>query len=368
MPHLNGILVDHLLEPLQNMPYRTAWVIDCLNYATMYPKFFRHVDNHHDVFYIFVTRGDFMKVPDKTRGGRRRRFRTTCPGVSRVLHNNVMVISCCSSYMYSIKLDNTSKCSFSCSVAEGLFNVWSNSSGNGRLGLSRFPTQPLERLNSKSEDQCQIDDFVIGVVACVLAHSGRNVELFSKDSRFFGANLRLPFTEYPFYMIVQTRHDRVGIPVYQKDAAELYRMADGTPNPNYEAPRHIEGAPVHLSLWNTKRKCEERLQRFRNSRATRPGLTGHTQEIDVSRPGLEDPVENLSESSFEDPITPEAYDDLKREGLYEEDPDCGYVIHEPKMSYSSVDRLRNLASFSDILQARTEPLDTRSRHRPQPLP
>ena len=87
MPHLNGILVDHLLEPLQNMPYRTAWVIDCLNYATMYPKFFRHVDNNHDVFYIFVTRGDFMKVPDKTRGGRRR-FVTTCPGVSRVLHKN----------------------------------------------------------------------------------------------------------------------------------------------------------------------------------------------------------------------------------------------------------------------------------------
>ena len=110
MPQLNGILVDHLLLPLQNLPYSKVHVIDCLNYATMYPKFFRHVDNDPSVFYIFATRGRFMGVPDKTRG--RRRFETTCPGVKSVLHENVMVISCCSSYMYTMKLDNASRCSY----------------------------------------------------------------------------------------------------------------------------------------------------------------------------------------------------------------------------------------------------------------
>ena len=86
----------------------------------MYPHFFRRVEIDPRVYYIFVTRGRFMNVPDKDRG--RQRFETTCPGVSSVAQDNVMVLSCCSTYMYSMKLDNASRCSFTCKVPEALFN------------------------------------------------------------------------------------------------------------------------------------------------------------------------------------------------------------------------------------------------------
>ena len=68
---MNGLLVDYFLAPLQRLRYRAVYVIDCLNYATHYPKLFNHVDNDPNVLYIFVGRGNFMSVPDKTRGDKR---------------------------------------------------------------------------------------------------------------------------------------------------------------------------------------------------------------------------------------------------------------------------------------------------------
>ncbi len=65
---LNGILVDHFLLPLQQLQYRTVWIIDCLNYGTIYPAFFDHVDIDKNIYYVFVFRGSMMSVPDKTNG------------------------------------------------------------------------------------------------------------------------------------------------------------------------------------------------------------------------------------------------------------------------------------------------------------
>ena len=37
MPQLNGILVEHLLLPLQQLRKQPIVIVDCLNYGTIYP-------------------------------------------------------------------------------------------------------------------------------------------------------------------------------------------------------------------------------------------------------------------------------------------------------------------------------------------
>ena len=109
MPTLNGILVDHFLQPLLDIArsaWSSIWVIDCLNYATMYPQFFNRVSNDPTVYYIFVVRGNFTAIPDK----QIKPFGTTCPGVTQIRDQNVMVISVCSSYMYNMKINTTPRC------------------------------------------------------------------------------------------------------------------------------------------------------------------------------------------------------------------------------------------------------------------
>ena len=105
MPRLNGLLVEHFLSMLTDIAktWASVWVIDCLNYSTMYPQFFDHVDRDPAVYYIFVVRGNFSAVPDKRRGDKP--FRTTCPGVENVAEDNVMVVSVCSTYLYSARLE-----------------------------------------------------------------------------------------------------------------------------------------------------------------------------------------------------------------------------------------------------------------------
>ena len=115
----------------------------------MYPQLFCSVEIYPRIYYIFVTRGRFMNVPDKNRG--RQRFETTCPAVISVTQRNVMVLSCCSGYMCSMRLDNASRCSFTCNVPEALINVWSLSSGSGG---PRFP-RSLAALDDLAKDQCQ---------------------------------------------------------------------------------------------------------------------------------------------------------------------------------------------------------------------
>ena len=122
MPQLDGILVEHLLLPLQRLRKQPVLIVDCLNYGTNYPKFFNRVQNDPNAYYIFVIRGNFMSVPDDRH--RNKILETTCPGVNIVASDNVMVVSVCSSYMFSIRLGNIPRCSTSCKVAEGLFNLW----------------------------------------------------------------------------------------------------------------------------------------------------------------------------------------------------------------------------------------------------
>ena len=98
MPTLNGILVEHFPQPIVDIArsaWSSIWVIDCLNYATMYPQFFNRVSNDPTVYYMFVVRGNVNAIRDK----KRKAFGTTCPGVSEIRDSNVMVISVCSSYM-----------------------------------------------------------------------------------------------------------------------------------------------------------------------------------------------------------------------------------------------------------------------------
>ena len=248
--------------------------------------------------------------------------------------------------MFSMRLDNASRCSFTCNVPEALFNVWSLSSGSGG---PRFP-RSLAALDELAKDQCQTDDFMIAVVTRVLTDAGRAVKTLSKDGRFYEATLSPPRIVYPFYTVVHTHDSRVGILVCQKDAATLYRLVDGTHNPGHEPPTRIEGAPVHLSHWDTKRKLEERHQDWRQSKAARP--VSKISETDASRPGLEDPIEGLSESSFEDPVTDGEHRELQREGfdavLGGEDPDCGHVTGAQQMGTSSVEHTRRLATFQDV--------------------
>ena len=114
MPQLNGILVEHLLLPLQRLRKQPIVIVDCLNNGTTYPKFFNRVENDPRAYYVFVIRGNFMNVPDD---------RHPSKAVNRVANDNVMVVSVCSSYMYSIRLGTSPRCSTSCKVAEGLFSV-----------------------------------------------------------------------------------------------------------------------------------------------------------------------------------------------------------------------------------------------------
>ena len=202
-----------------------------------------------------------------------------------------------------------------------------------------------------------MDDFIIAVVTGVLTDAGRSVQILSIDGRFYEATLSLPRILYPFYMVVHTHDNRVGIPVYQKDAAMLYNLVDGTHNPDYEPPRKVEGVPIYLSHWDTKRKLQERHHVWRQSKATRSA--SQASETDVSRPGLEDPIDGLSENSYEDPVSSQDYEELQREGFdrVEGDAGCGHVTNAPQMGASTAERTRRLASFSDILQ----PSTTRNR-------
>ena len=228
---LNGLLIEHFLAPLQHIAstWPSIFVVDCLNsHDATYPAFFSHVDRDPAVFYIFVHRGNFMNIPDKDKGDQR--FATTCVGPQSVHDDNVMVVSVCSSYMYTLKLDRP-RCSFKCKISEGLFNAWSVTKGAG--SENRFRTPFLSLLSAEAEDQCQLDDFVMGVCVAFTVRLGALVRMFSLDKRFRAQAIELPRILYPFYLVVQTSGSRVGVPVYQQDSAFLYRELNNSPNPDY---------------------------------------------------------------------------------------------------------------------------------------
>ena len=108
-----------------------------------------------------------------------------------------------------------------CKVAEGLYNLWSLSSGQG--SRERIPAI-FAAVNRIAEDACQVDDFIVGVTAALLSRQGAKVDIRSVDSRFFGEVIELPQIRYPFYMVVQTHVKRIGIPVYQPAFFYLARV------------------------------------------------------------------------------------------------------------------------------------------------
>ncbi len=342
---LNGILVDRFLTPLQQLRYRSVWIVDCLNYSTMYPQFFEHVDIDPNVYYVFVLRGSMMNVPDKTRGNKR--FATSCFGPESIVEPNVMVISACSSYMYSMRLGQKDpRCSFSCRVSEGLYNLWSLSSGAGLSGKHRIPPF-LSLVNGMADDACQLDDFIIGVIAAVLTRAGKHAEIYSADGRFQTEVLELPRIRYPFYIVVSTNHERVGIPVYQRDCAVLHEALNHTPNPDYIEPYRDEEAPIWRQTMDTKRKMDDRKTIWLRAKSTRR----HAQIplVNVARPFLESPIAHMEETSYEDPVTTDEYELLRRHAFDAvedgHDPDCAHVNDPPAMRSISLEDVQRLGSI-----------------------
>ena len=342
MPRLNGILVEHLLLPLQQLRKQPVVIVDCLNYSTSYPKFFDHVENDPQAFYIFVIRGNFMNIPDNRHASKP--FKTTCPGVDRVTDENVMVVSVCSSYMYSIRLGNIPRCSTSCKISEGLFNLWSSSSGQG--SKVRIPPV-LSFVDTLALDACQLDDFMIGVVAAVVTRAGLRTHIYSVDKRFRAEQIELPQIMYPFYLVVHTHQHRVGIPVYQSDSKTLYSALNMTTNPDY-----IEQQGSWPDIVNTERKMNERERLWRVSRVLRSAAqkpdAPRVQQVDASQPNLESPVSGYEESDYSDPVTPEDHAFIEKEafGAIEggDEPDCDRVTRAPVMQRMSLQNLQQIGS------------------------
>ena len=342
MPQLNGILVEHLLLPLQRLRKQPVVIVDCLNYGTNYPKFFNRVQNDPDAYYIFVIRGNFMSVPDDRH--RSKVFQTTCPGVNLVTSDNVMLVSVCSNHMYNIRLGNIPRCSTSCKVAEGLFNLWSSSSGQG--SSIRTPAA-LSFVDALATDACQLDDFMIGVIAAVVTKAGLQAQIYTGDKRFYEKQIELPRIYYPFYLVVHTEHSRVGIPVYQHDSRILYDALNKSPNPD-----HIEtqGSWPQI-VFDTERKMNERKKQWRDSRALAASLRqlhARVQATDESRRYLENPVLGYAESEFSDPISPADHALIEKEAFDEieggEHPDCDRVTQTPTMRRISMKDLERIAA------------------------
>lgn len=87
-----------------------------------------------------------------------------------------------------------------------------------------------------SVDMCQIDDFMVSVVAAILVDAGKRVRIYSKDGRFRSLTLQLPRVRHPFYCVVQTFADEVGVPIYQRDSKQLYESILGAKVKKYVHP------------------------------------------------------------------------------------------------------------------------------------
>ena len=105
--------------------------------------------------------------------------------------------------MFSIRLGNIPRCSTSCKVAEGLFNLWSSSSGHG--SSMRIPPA-LSFIDALATDACQLDDFMIGVIAAVVTKAGLQAQIYTGDKSFYEKQIELPRIYYPFYLVVHTEH------------------------------------------------------------------------------------------------------------------------------------------------------------------
>ena len=246
--------------------------------------------------------------------------------------------------MYSIRLGNIPRCSTSCKVAEGLFNLWSISSGQG--SKVRIPPV-LSFVDILALDACQLDDFMIGVVAAVVTRAGLRAHIYSVDKRFRAEQIELPQIMYPFYLVVHTRQHRVGIPVYQSDSKTLYCALNMSTNPDY-----IEQQGSWPDIVNTERKMNERERLWRVSRVLRSAAqkpdAPRVQQVDASQPNLESPVSGYEESDYSDPVTPEDHAFIEKEafGAIEggDEPDCDRVTQAPVMQRMSLQTLQLIGS------------------------
>ena len=348
MPQLNGILVEHLLLPLQRLRKQPIVIVDCLNYGTTYPKFFNRVENDPRAYYVFVIRGNFMNVPDERHPSKA--FQTTCPGVNLVANDNVMVVSVCSSYMYSIRLGTIPRCSTSCKVAEGLFNLWSSSSGQG--SRERIPPA-FSFVDALATDACQLDDFMIGVIAAVVTKAGLQAQIYTADKRFYEKKIELPRIYYPFYLVVHTEQNRVGIPVYQRDSKILYDALNNSTNPS-----HFRKQGSWPNVFDTERKMNERKTQWRDSRALAASmqqLHARVQATDASHRHLESPVSGYEESVYSDPISRDDHLLIEKEAFAEmeggENPDCDRVTQAPTMGRMSLQDLQRIAAGATSVDA-----------------
>ena len=330
------MLIENILRPLQDAGYHAAHVIDCLNWATSYPRFFQH-EYDPNVLYVFVTRGEFCQVPNR----RGVQFKTSCDIPERVTHTNVMCITACSSFLYTKKIDKTSRCAFKCVVPETLFGRWYDASGYGQDGPTRVHggNSSFKLTDAISVDTCQIDDFMVSVVAAILVDAGKRVRIYSKDGRFRSQTLQLPRIRYPFYCVVQSVHDEVGVPIYQKDSKQLYESIRGRfQNPDYVQPYIDEAAPIWRRGVNTEQVMQDRYAAWSRARTKLHIPTVPSVSVAADYNFIESPVSGLSESEYL------SLEELEHEAFVDGgESNCSSVRNAPAMRTISLEELQRKA-------------------------
>jgi len=212
----------------------------------------------------------------------------------------------------------------------------------------------LSFVDALATDACQLDDFMIGVIAAVVTKAGLQAQIYTGDKRFYEKHIELPRIYYPFYLVVHTEHSRVGIPVYQRDSRILYDALNKSPNPD-----HIEkrGSWPQI-VFDMERKMNDRKNQWRDSRALASSLQqlhARVQATDASRRYLENPVLGYEESEFSDPISPADHSLIEKEAFDEmeggEHPDCDRVTQTPTMRRISMQELERIAAGTTFVGA-----------------
>jgi hypothetical protein len=196
----------------------------------------------------------------------------------------------------------------------------------------------IKNCDAGSVDACQIDDFMLCVVAAVLGDSGKRVKIYSHDGRFRSQILQLPRIHYPFYCVVQTFADEFGTPIYQRDSKVLYEsINDRIRNPNYVQPYAIDVAPpIYLEYVNTKSVMLDRYGAWSTARTNQPRLHTTPASVGADYNFIESPVSGLSESDY-NPV-----EELEH-GLEIGVSDCSSVQNAPAMRPSHLQTLQRKA-------------------------
>ena len=59
----------------------------------------------------------------------------------------------------------------------------------------------LSFVDALATDACQLDDFMIGVIAAVVTKAGLQAQIYTGDKRFYEKHIELPRICYPFYLV-----------------------------------------------------------------------------------------------------------------------------------------------------------------------